>query len=87
MVRTQSYAAAFVAAASMRAAAGAEIDMTNVASSQEYLSGKVHAQSMAAKNVSLSYKLASSQAHLTWDRHNGTLSSQRACWTVLGTLS
>lgn len=54
MVRTQSYAAAFVAAASMRTAAGAEIDMTHVASSEEYLSGKVHAQSMAAKNVSLS---------------------------------
>lgn len=59
MARTQSFAAAFVAAASLRAAAGAEIDMTHVASSEEYLSGKVHAQSMAAKNVSLSGELVS----------------------------
>lgn len=87
MVRTQSYAAAFVAAASLRAAAGAEIDMTHVASSEEYLSGKVHAQSMAAKTVSLFRGLAPLQAHLTGGRHNGTLSSQQACWTVLSTLS
>lgn len=87
MVRTHSYAAAFVAAASLRTAAGAEIYMTHVASSEEYLSGKVHAQSMAAKTVSLFCELVPLQAHLTWDRRNGTLSSQRACWTVLSTLS
>lgn len=53
MVPTQSYAAALVAVASLHTAAAAEIDMTHVASSEEYLSGKVHAQSMAAKNVRL----------------------------------
>lgn len=53
MVLTKSYAAAVVAVASLHTAAAAEIDMTNVASSEEYLSGKVHAQSMAAKTVSL----------------------------------
>ena len=90
MVRTQSYAAAFVAVASLHTAAGAEIaeiDMTHVASSQEYLSGKVHAQSMAAKTVSFFPELVSLQTHLTWDRHNGTRSSQQACWRVLSTLS
>lgn len=65
MVRTQSYAAAFVVAASLRTVAGAEIDMTHIASSEEYLSGKVHAQSMAAKNVSLFCELVPLQAHLT----------------------
>lgn len=86
MVRTQSYAAgAFVAAASLRAAAGAEIDMMHVASSEEYLSGKVHAQSMAAKTVSCFRELVSKI--LTHHRHNGTLSSPQACWTVLSTPS
>lgn len=63
MVRTQSYAAAFAAAASLRMAAGAEIDMTHVASSEEYLSGKVHAQSMAAKTVTLFSEFVSLQAY------------------------
>lgn len=61
MVRTQTYAAAFVAAASLRAAAGAEIDMMHVESSEEYLSGKVHAHSMAAKTVSCFQELDSSR--------------------------
>lgn len=87
MVRTQSYAAAFAAAATLRTAAGAEIDMTHVDSSEEYLSGKVHAQSMAAKTVSLLSELVSLQAWLTWDRHNGTLSLQQACWTAPSTPS
>lgn len=87
MVLSRSYAAALVAVASLHVAAGAEIDMTYVASSEEYLSGKVHAQSMAAKTVSLVSEFLSLQTQLTLLRHNGTLSSQQACWTVPSTRS
>lgn len=57
MVRTESYAAVLAVVASFHTAAGAEIDMIHVASSQEYLSGKVHARSMAAKTVSLTLEV------------------------------
>jgi hypothetical protein len=53
MVLSQSYTAALVAVASLHTATAAEIDMTHVASLEEYLSGEVHAQNMAAKTVSL----------------------------------
>ncbi|KAK2604128.1 hypothetical protein N8I77_007083 [Diaporthe amygdali] len=58
MVRTESYAAILAVVASFHTAAGAEIDMTHVASSQEYLSGKVHARSMAAKTAQWDSELA-----------------------------
>ncbi|PNS16945.1 hypothetical protein CAC42_4909 [Sphaceloma murrayae] len=47
MVRTTFYVAALAAVASK--AFGMEIDMTNVASSEEYLSGAVHAKGMKMK--------------------------------------
>ncbi|KAF4550236.1 Hypothetical protein D9617_18g034270 [Elsinoe fawcettii] len=47
MVRTTYFGAALAAVAAF--VQGMEIDMTNVASSEEYLSGKVHAQGMAMK--------------------------------------
>ncbi|KAJ0114111.1 hypothetical protein J7T55_007945 [Diaporthe amygdali] len=58
MVRKQSYAAILAAVVSFHKTAGVEIDMTHVASSQEYLSGKVHARSMAAKTAQWDSELA-----------------------------
>lgn len=72
MILTKSYAAAVVAVASLHTAAAAEIDMTNVASSEEYLSGKVHAQSMAAKTVSLVSSAPESPIYLFFETAQNT---------------